>query len=408
MNIFLDSNAFYKDPFLIKGKNRILLSLANHDDVKIYINDTVYEEILRAHKNLLEKEINIISESFTKINTFLEMAMQKFEVDVDLDVVLKDFASRFDEIQDAEQMEIIPYDSDVLKYIVEIDMYEKAPFIKKTEMKNDKDQKITITKKEIRDAIIWYSYQIYIKKNKLDDCYFISNNTREFGDDEAKKSPGDQPYNLHPTIINNNLIAYKTVHDFLAHNDEKVKNLFYELHSIKLSEELFDKLYEELNEGLAKELVTKLFTEEIISETQQYLSEFKTDDIHDDYFMGGYVSPSMYGQVNNIQLNEVDIYGGNITVAVDLEVEMDVEVYLYNPAHDDRSDKFQYAATDTMEVQESAIFLIPINLDKELDGDTFSLKEYIKGTEIGNLNVEIIATKNIDHTDMFRDYEYEY
>jgi hypothetical protein len=215
---------------------------------------------------------------------------------------------------------------------------------------------------------------------------------------------------LHPKISNNNLIAYKTVHDFLVHHDEKVKELFYELHSIKLSEELFDKLYEELNEGLAKELVTKLFTEEIISETQQYLSEFQPDDIHDDYFMGGYVSPFMYGQVNNIQLNEVDIYGGNITVAVDLEVEMDVEVYLYNPTHDDRSDKFQSAATDTLEVQESVIFLIPINVDKELDEDTISLKEYIKGTEIGNLNVAIIATNNIDHTDMFRvrDYEYEY
>lgn len=336
------------------------------------------------------------------------MAKQKFEVDVDLALVLQDFSSRFDEIQDAEQMEIILYDSDVLKYIVEIDMYEKAPFIKKTEMKNNKDQKITITKKEIRDAIIWCSYQIYIKKNKLDDCYFISNNTREFGDDEAKKTPGEQPYNLHPKISNNNLIAYKTVHDFLVHNDEKVKDLFYELHSIKLSDELFDQLYEELNEGLANELVTELFKEEIISETSQYLSEFQPDDIHDDYFMGGYVSPSMYGQVNNIQLNEVDIYGGNITVAVDLEVEMDVEVYLYNPTHDDRSDKFQYAATDTMEVQESVIFLIPINVDKELDEDTFSLKEYIKGTEIGNLNVEIVAKKNIDHTDMFRDYEYEY
>ncbi|KQL21238.1 PIN domain-containing protein [Cytobacillus solani] len=408
MNIFLDSNAFYKDPFLIKGKNRILLSLAKHDDVKIYINDTVYEEIFRAHKNLLEKEINIISESFAKINTFLEIAMQKFEIDVDLDVVLQVFSSRFVEIQDAEQMEIIPYDGDVLKYIVEIDMYEKAPFITKTEMKNNKDQKITITKKEIRDAIIWCSYQVYIKKNNLDDCYFISNNTREFGDDEAKKSPVEQPYNLHPKISNNNLIAYKTVHDFLVHNDEKVKDLFYELHSIELSEKLFDKLYEELNEGLAEELVTKLFTEEIISEAQQHLSDFQTNDIHDDYYMGGYVSPSMYGQVNNIQLIEVDIYGGNITVAVDLEVEMDVEVYLYNPAHDDRNDKFYHAATDTMEVQESVIFLIPINVDNELDEDTFSLKEYIKGTEVGNLNVDIIATKNIDHTDMFREYEYEY
>lgn len=408
MNIFFDSNAFYKDPFLIKGKNRILLSLAKHEDVKIYINETVYEEILRAHKTLLEKETNTINESFAKINTFLEMAKQKFEVDVDLGVVLKDFSSRFDEIQDAEQLEIILYDSDILKYIVEIDMYEKAPFIKKTEMKNNKDQKIKITKKEIRDAIIWYSYQVYIEKNKLEDCYFISNNTAEFGDDEAKKSSEGQPYNLHPEINNNNLIAYKNVHDFLVHNDEKVKDLFYELHSIKLSEELFDKLYEELNEGLAEELVTRLFNEKIISETHQYLSDFQPEDIHDDYFMGGYVSPSSYGQVNNIQLNEVDIYGGNITVAVDLVVEMEVEVYLYNPAHDDRSDKFQSGETDTMEVQESVIFLIPFNIDKELDEDTFSLKEYIKGTEIGNLNVEIIATKNIDHTAMFRDYEYEY
>jgi hypothetical protein len=90
------------------------------------------------------------------------MAKQKYEVVVDLDLVLQDFFSRFDEIQDAEQMKSISNDSDVLKYIVE--MYEKAPFIKKTEMKNNKDQKITITKKEKRDAIILYSYQIYIEK----------------------------------------------------------------------------------------------------------------------------------------------------------------------------------------------------------------------------------------------------
>lgn len=54
-----------------------------------------------------------------------------------------------------------------------------------------------------------------------------------------------------------------------------------------------------------------------------------------------------------------------------------------------------------MEVQESVIFLIPINLDKELEDDTFSLEEYIKGTENSNLNVEIIATKNIDRTDIY-------
>lgn len=395
----------YTDPFFTKGKNRILLSLAKHNGVKLYINETVYEELLRGHKVFLEKEINTVRKSLALINSFLELATKKVVFDADLPLLLDDFSSRYDEIQNTEQMKIIQYDSEVLKQIVKIDMYDDNPFTKNIQSTDDNGTTRNITKKEIRDAIIWYSYQTYIEKNKLENCYFISRNVAEFGDAKAKKSPIEQPYNLHPYINNNNLIAYKNIHGFLVHNDIKVKEIFYEFHSNKLSEDLFENIYEELNEGLVKELVTKLFLKEIISSTQQYLSEFEPEDIHKDYFMGGYVSSTMY-DVNNIELNDVDIYGGNIAVAVDLELLMDVEVYLYDPTGD-RHDKFKHEATDTMEVQVSIVFLIPVNVDKDLDEVTFSFREYIKGSEseIGNLNVEIINTLNIDHTDMFPEYD---
>lgn len=37
MNIFVDTNIFYKDPFLLRGKNIILKELAKADNVKIFL-----------------------------------------------------------------------------------------------------------------------------------------------------------------------------------------------------------------------------------------------------------------------------------------------------------------------------------------------------------------------------------
>lgn len=409
MNIFIDSNVIYRDPFLTKGFNSVLNRLAKHEDVTLFISKAVYMEVLRGHKVFLEEQLKIAHKIRNKISRYLIEDTQKFIIDIQLDDLLQDFENHYQRLQEAEKLKIIDFDKEVLEYIVETDMYEKSPFIKKNEIQNKSGEMIPYKKKEIRDAIIWYSYQIYIKNNNLDDCYFISNNTNEFGDENSKNVPNNEPYNLHPELSTDTpIIPYKTIQGFLHHNGEKVKELFKDIHELILSEELSEKIEEELDNGFAEELIDNYFKEQILSETLSFLSNKLPADIHDDYFMPGYIDPYIDPYIHNIQVAEIEIYGGEITVALDIEVDADVEVYLFNQGYYDKDEKYQYYATDTIKVNESVIFIIPINTEKELIEETFSLKEYIGDVEPNNLNIEFSQLTNISHEDMLdKEPDYE-
>ncbi|NKE04671.1 PIN domain-containing protein [Mesobacillus selenatarsenatis] len=412
MNIFLDSNVFWKDPYLTRGKKAILLRLAKHEDVKLYISETVYQEVLRGHKNFLDAEIKSIGDSFKKITPYLHADRDQYDVNVELENLISDFHDYFLNLGREEQLERIPYDSDVLTEIVEVDAYSKPPFIQKQEIIDKKGEKQTFSKKEIRDAIIWYSYKVFIEKNTLKECYFISNNAKDYGAPGAKNAPKEKPYPLHPLISEEvEITAYKTVHDFLIHKDTEVKELFKDeyLHLKVLSEDFYEQITVELQNGLAEEMVNRFLIDQIYTGTENLLSDKDPVRIHSDYFWGGYVHPESFtGNIENIRFRDVDIYGETIAISVDLEVKMDVQIYLYNPGYDEVDEKYQYVATDTVKVEESLVFLISIDTEKELDIENFSFREYVEGLEPENLNIEIVDITNIHHTSMFGEDEYEY
>ncbi|RAN91499.1 hypothetical protein B5P41_04580 [Bacillus sp. SRB_28] len=411
MNIFIDSNILYKDPFLTKGYNKVLNSLSKHEDVTLFISKAVYMEVLRGYEDFLEEQLKIANEIQNKLSPYLLKNKHKFIIDAKLEDFSQDFEDQYQQLQKENKLRIIDFDKDVLHSVIETDMYEKSPFIKKNEMKNKGGETIRFKKKEIRDAIIWYSYKIFIQKNDLEDCYFISNNTNDFGDKNAKKVPENAPYTLHPELNENIAITpYKSIKGFILHNDREVKALFEELenrHLSILSESLSDKIKEELDNGFADTLINRYFIEPILSETQDFLSDKQPEDIHSDYFMGGYIDPDM-GDITKIQVYDIEFYGGEIIITVDIEVDMHVDVYLYNPVHDSRNDQYEYYATDIVKVEESIVFVIPINIEKEINEEIFSFEEYIDGFEPDNLGIEFIQCTNIDHTEMFpEEYAYE-
>ncbi|WP_280169330.1 PIN domain-containing protein [Priestia megaterium] len=408
MNIFLDTNVFYNDPFLQKGKKPILLQLAKHENVKLFICQAVFSEIEKHHKTFFEEEIKSIKDSFSKMESYLKPERDTFGMNIEVENLLGDFTTYFDGLTEEGQMTIIPYDVDVFNHVMEVDMYDRMPFIKQEEITNKKGDKVLYKKKEIRDTIIWYSYQEYIKKHQIEYCYFISNNTKEFSAEPGRRTPQEEPYPLHPAIVEDSkmLAAYKNVHDFLAHNSDKVKELFTNLHAQILSEELYNQVWGELEEGLAEELVTRFLEKEILQETHNYLSERDTDDIHEEYYMGGQVAPTLFGEIKDIEFQEATVYDKAISVLVELEVETEVEISLYDAGYADRSEKYRYYGTDTLNIKEKVVFLIPLNEEKEIDKDNFSLRDYVEGVTPGNVNVEIIEMENIGHMDMFPELDY--
>ncbi|MGG0545254.1 PIN domain-containing protein [Priestia aryabhattai] len=412
MNIFLDTNVFFGDPFLTRGQKPLLLRLAKHEDVKLFINDTVYKEVLRKHKEFVEQKVKVIEESFGKISSLLRPERDTFDFTIEPEDLLEDVVHHFGNLEAEEQLHIIPYDADVLTDIVEVDMYEKQPFFRYIPVTNHKGEVINFKKKEVRDSIIWYTYQRYIEKNGLEDCYFISHNTKDFGAQGKRKIPKGQPYALHEELAeSSNLVAYKEISDFLTHKAAEIKELFKDtqLHERILSEEFADQVEEELKNGLAEELVKTHLTHAITQFTEGYLSDTTPEDIHPDYFMGGYVEANCFGQIDNIKLVEVEVFGGDISVAVSLEVETEVDINLYNPVHDDRHDRHQYYSTDRILVEESVVFLLPLNEEKALDEPNFSLRDYVKDVQPGDVDIEVLQRQTIEHVPMFEeDYDEDY
>lgn len=47
----------------------------------------------------------------------------------------------------------------------------------------------------------------------------------------------------------------------------------------------------------------------------------------------------MSGDIIDVHFREVDKYGYTISIAVDIEIDMEVVIYLYNPGHDGGENK---------------------------------------------------------------------
>ena len=408
MNIFLDANVIYKDPLFKNVKNKILLMLAKHDDVKIYMSKAVYSEVLRAHKVYLEEGLKTIQIAQGKLVPYLNKPRDTFDINISIDKLVDDFESYLEELQSEEQLVIIDYNSKVLERVVELDMFEKSPFIKKKVSTN----KETIVKKEIRDAIIWFSYEEYILENNLGNCYFISNNTKEFADSSIyDKSKVTQPYPLHPNLQEKvEIIAYKSVHDFLTHKNDTVQELFKDekLHAIILTTDLFKTIESELSTGYLEDLVKQNFAEDIFETARSYLTKLEPSDIHEDYHMIGYVDTNFdLGEIENIRLLNMESYGDSIAVMAEASIELDVEIYMYNPVYDTKDEKYSYFGQDVIKLKQLIEFIIPITPDKGLDIENFSLSTYLNGEEeYLETDIQIVELKNIHHVDLYPD-EYE-
>ncbi|MFK4254632.1 PIN domain-containing protein, partial [Streptomyces angustmyceticus] len=358
----MDTNLIYRDPFLTKGKNALLLQLAKHEDVKLYINDVVYKEMLRGHKAFIEEQLNKMSQAYNMVSRYLITPSIAIDTEKELELMINCVEEFYVKLEAENQLDWVPYDIDLLPLIVELDMNEKPPFIVKS--KGSKH-----ARKEIRDAIIWNTYKLFIQKQQLENCFFITNNTKDFGAPDANQSPAEHPYPLHPDLIDDvNIVAYKNTNDFFAHNEEIINTLFKDenLHIKMLYEDFLPHIEIELRNGLLTELITKNFVNSIKVDVEAYFNEISPRDIHPDYFMGGYVTPSLNGDITDINLEDVTIYGDNIVIAANVVVSMDVNIYLYNPDAEGNEDPVPYAATDTMAADLIVVFLLPINTDNRL------------------------------------------
>ncbi|KAA0930100.1 MULTISPECIES: PIN domain-containing protein [Bacillus] len=73
-------------------------------------------------------------------------------------------------------------------------------------------------KNEFRDAVFWLTYSSFVKENRLENCYFITNNVNDFFDITCIDSSSV----LHPELLKDcdNFILYRSIKD-LVNKDER-------------------------------------------------------------------------------------------------------------------------------------------------------------------------------------------
>lgn len=383
MNIFVDTNILYKDPFLLRGKNIILKELAKADEVKIFLNKAVVDEIKRGDKVFFEKNLK----EFQKISNNLNKNITDLTKHVKFLLSIEEYEQQFDDeinkLIKSNFVEITPYDEDTMEKIVKLDMYKTPPFFEEGK------------EKSVRDAIIWYSYNRYIQRQELEECYFISHNTKDFAKnhEEAKKS-GNKSYELHPNINEGAFIsAHKSVEDFIEAYKERVKGIFAENDLDVVTAQTLRIIDSQIPE------ILPLISEQIADATENILVS-EIDKMSppgiDASFLSGYVADNGYfGELlDELELQNVISYGSRIVATVEFTYNKELDVYVYNAVRDRGEEQYSFVGSVPLISQVKAnITWKIIDAVTLLENNEFDIKDIIVCREPEDIEVEIVSSE---------------
>lgn len=192
MNIFLDSNIFYRDPFMSRGSLKMLIDNVKKYDWKVYITDVVYKEVL----NNYEVELNNINAEIVRVKKNIEKLLLPHHLEeIDVCSEVKKLKERFNELLGNKQIIILYTDSSMLEEVVNRAIKRIKPFSK--------------NKDEFRDCLIWLTYAQKVERDHLRNCFFINKNTSDFYDESKSR--------LHKDLLNDTkrIVVYQGINEFL-------------------------------------------------------------------------------------------------------------------------------------------------------------------------------------------------
>jgi len=216
MNIFLDTTVTYNDPFLKDNNhNRSFLELARASKgITFYMSEIVYKESRRHFINKVRLHLETISKHTKDLHKYksfiLNDGTDSYNDTVNdrkLEGFINDFDAFYSSLQKEGLLVILPTPNHILPELIERSVNRIKPFKE--------------NKSEFRDAATWLTYSNYVEEKQLTNCFFITNNTNDFFDDQKKK--------IHPDLL-------KDTEKFEGHfsiqnmvqTDQRVKNFILE------------------------------------------------------------------------------------------------------------------------------------------------------------------------------------
>ncbi|MFW6282372.1 MAG: PIN domain-containing protein [bacterium] len=218
MHIFIDTSVIYSEPFWKGNFPRQLLESAKQEFVNIYISEVVLKELRNNLLKQLEQEFEKVEKVNLKIKR-ITLNYKEFKIP-DKNELLSTFDRYYESLFENENIVKLVTDNSILDEIIQRALDYKKPF--------------TDNKSEFKDAVIWTTYYKYALSNELKNCFFLTNNQKDFEDNKGNLHPDLQNDYNEFCVYNSISILYKEIQDRL----EKPKIEFKEwINSQKIDEE---------------------------------------------------------------------------------------------------------------------------------------------------------------------------
>ncbi|KLU74259.1 MULTISPECIES: PIN domain-containing protein [Clostridium] len=308
LNIFLDSNIFYGDPYLSQGLNRILLSKINKFEGKIYISDIVVKEV----KNNYSKHLQEINNKIKRLNKELKGIPNSYDISmVEIQEELEKMQEHFLNSVNENKIVILETNNDLLPEVINRSINRIKPF--------------TENKQEFRDCLIWLTYVNEVETNKLENCFFITNNISDFCIKDKNKK-----IHLHSDLKKdtNRIKIHSSIYKFL----ENEKKLIEKLDDINIECKI---QHITINEFESQ--IEDIIMEEIYIEIDKYIADISSSSLSNIYKVNiDYASLTSIESYKIIEVKtDIDIqngivnYYGKLSIVANMDLQQDIPEEVY-------------------------------------------------------------------------------
>lgn len=360
MNIFLDSNVLFSDPFFKDNFARNFLETMKNIDGEIYISSVVYQEVINNYKRELKKRRKSFGESFYELNKLLVTKVEHtFKNE---EYYLRELTNFYQNLIDEGHLTIIHHtDFEMFNEIVQRALNNKKPF--------------DYQKEEFKDTVIWLSYSKFVERENITG-YFLSNNTKEFYASDKKS--------IHPDLLGDTqrLVPFKSIEEFMTSNSEKIQQMLTEKEEERDFMRLLDWSEENLNETYVEKVIQEEFLDELQLELSNYIDDLSSMELNNIIDSADDISKieSISLLLTSLNTYEREIYGSEIIIYGSLDVNHWVSLYIWNSFRDKGESPFFCIGNDT--ITQCVEFTFTIN--SAYKAGNFEVKEIESQTKKNN------------------------
>lgn len=307
-----------------------------------------------------QEELEKIKSSIKRLNKICLLTFPAYSI---TDNLSEKFDARIKELTDTGNVIVIPSSLVTIKEIMDRYGIHKKPFDN--------------NKASFRDAAIWLETIKYVKKEGLQDCYFISKNSKDFADKDAKDFHSDIKEEAE------GMIYLKLVQDFLSLarldeiRDEMQEEVEYQRSVISFLQNFKPdfvapqdgKLYENamkiISECCLEKYKNEDFFEKCNDELIRFISEYSPSEFG-EYYDEGYVDLNYLNGITGIGCDDFlyDKEEKQISIFGSFTVNADIEIFAHNWCYErDDPDDVRDISVGTEEINFAGEYTLVLSLD---------------------------------------------